>query len=199
MIITSFNLDTRSLIGIFFIKDTYALDISGQMKQGRLFCTATAVDSLVLLHCSIQHRLPHCLVRSYLSEHTCIYLVMHSSLLTCTCKKAHDHHKAGTQGVVSVFRSRMLEIHTTRSWDFMGLRLHMQMEQPSQRHLKFGDDVIVGVLDTGIYSFPCIAANPVFAGFYFPIETRNHFFSCTLLITTWKKWFPNIHPESCWR
>jgi len=93
----------------------------------------------------------------------------------------------------------MLEIHTTRSWDFMGLRLHMQMEQPSQRHLKFGDDVIVGVLDTGIYSCPCIAANPVFAGFYFPIETRNHFFSCTLLITTWKKWFPNIHPESCWR
>lgn len=159
------------------------------MKQGKLFCTATAVDSLVLLHCSIQHRLPHCLVRSYLSEHTCIYLVMHSSLLTCTCKKAHDHHKAGTEGVVSVFRSRMLEIHTTRSWDFMGLRLHKQMEQSSQRHLKFGDDVIVGVLDTGIYSCPC-------SGF----QKNESYFSCIMLIiTTWKKWFPNIHPESCWR
>lgn len=44
----------------------------------------------------------------------------------------------------------MLQLHTTRSWDFMGLRLHTQMEESSQMHLKFGDDVIVGILDTGI-------------------------------------------------
>ncbi|KAJ1298713.1 hypothetical protein BS78_01G474900 [Paspalum vaginatum] len=56
-----------------------------------------------------------------------------------------------TEGVISVFRSRILELHTTRSWDFMGLSLHMQMEQSSQMHLKFGDDVIVGVLDTGVW------------------------------------------------
>ncbi|CAN6285602.1 unnamed protein product [Urochloa humidicola] len=56
-----------------------------------------------------------------------------------------------TEGVISVFRSRILELHTTRSWDFMGLNLHTQMEQPSQMHLKFGDDVIVGVLDTGVW------------------------------------------------
>ncbi|XP_039779893.1 subtilisin-like protease SBT3.18 isoform X4 [Panicum virgatum] len=56
-----------------------------------------------------------------------------------------------TEGVISVFRSRILEVHTTRSWDFMGLNLHMQMEQSSQMHLKFGDDVIVGVLDTGVW------------------------------------------------
>ncbi|KAG2543340.1 hypothetical protein PVAP13_9NG740700 [Panicum virgatum] len=56
-----------------------------------------------------------------------------------------------TEGVISVFRSRILELHTTRSWDFMGLNLHMQMEQSSQMHLKFGDDVIVGVLDTGVW------------------------------------------------
>uniref|UniRef100_A0A453ITK2 Uncharacterized protein n=2 Tax=Aegilops tauschii subsp. strangulata TaxID=200361 RepID=A0A453ITK2_AEGTS len=44
----------------------------------------------------------------------------------------------------------MLQLHTTRSWDFMGLSLHSQMEQPSsQMHLKYGDDVIVGILDTG--------------------------------------------------
>ena len=49
----------------------------------------------------------------------------------------------------------------------MGLRLHMQMEQSSQRHLKFGDDVIVGVLDTGICSCPCSPAHPVFAVFLF--------------------------------
>ncbi|RLN39479.1 subtilisin-like protease SBT3.5 [Panicum miliaceum] len=56
-----------------------------------------------------------------------------------------------TEGVISVFRSRILELHTTRSWDFKGLNLHMQMEQSSQMHLKFGDDVIVGVLDTGVW------------------------------------------------
>lgn len=44
----------------------------------------------------------------------------------------------------------MLQLHTTRSWDFMGLSLHLKMEQPSsQMHLKYGDDVIVGILDTG--------------------------------------------------
>ncbi|PAN51489.1 hypothetical protein PAHAL_9G598100 [Panicum hallii] len=56
-----------------------------------------------------------------------------------------------TEGVISVFRSRTLELHTTRSWDFMGLNLHMQMEQSSQMHFKFGDDIIVGVLDTGVW------------------------------------------------
>ena len=47
----------------------------------------------------------------------------------------------------------MLQLHTTRSWDFMGLSLHLQMEQPSpDTHLKYGDDVIVGILDTGTCS-----------------------------------------------
>ncbi|KAI4992909.1 hypothetical protein ZWY2020_007222 [Hordeum vulgare] len=57
-----------------------------------------------------------------------------------------------TEEVISVFRSRMLQLHTTRSWDFMGLNLHLQMEQPSsQMHLKYGGDVIVGILDTGVW------------------------------------------------
>ncbi|XP_062209119.1 subtilisin-like protease SBT3.18 [Phragmites australis] len=56
-----------------------------------------------------------------------------------------------TEEVISVFRSRMLQLHTTRSWDFMGLNLHMPMEKSSQLHLKFGDDVIVGILDTGVW------------------------------------------------
>nr|AAN06844.1 Putative subtilase [Oryza sativa Japonica Group]ABF94083.1 Subtilisin N-terminal Region family protein [Oryza sativa Japonica Group] len=51
--------------------------------------------------------------------------------------------------VISIFRSRMLEIHTTRSWDFMGLSLHIQNEQSAGMQLKYGDDIIVGILDTG--------------------------------------------------
>ncbi|KAF0914603.1 hypothetical protein E2562_030674 [Oryza meyeriana var. granulata] len=53
--------------------------------------------------------------------------------------------------VISVFRSRMLEIHTTRSWDFMGLNLHIQMEQSARMQLNFGDNIIVGILDTGVW------------------------------------------------
>jgi hypothetical protein len=35
----------------------------------------------------------------------------------------------------------------------MGLSLHLQMERPStQMHLKYGDDIIVGILDTGTSS-----------------------------------------------
>uniref|UniRef100_A0A0D3FE18 Subtilisin-like protease n=1 Tax=Oryza barthii TaxID=65489 RepID=A0A0D3FE18_9ORYZ len=53
--------------------------------------------------------------------------------------------------VISIFRSRMLEIHTTRSWDFMGLSLHIQNEQSAGMQLKYGDDIIVGILDTGVW------------------------------------------------
>jgi hypothetical protein len=56
---------------------------------------------------------------------------------------------AEAEEVISIFRSRMLEIHTTRSWDFMGLSLHIQNEQSAGMQLKYGDDIIVGILDTG--------------------------------------------------
>ena len=62
-------------------------------------------------------------------------------------------------GVVSVFRSRMLELHTTRSWDFLGLTLPNSEATPFQ--LAYGVDVIVGIFDTGlpqaspIYVYSC--------------------------------------------
>uniref|UniRef100_J3LK71 Inhibitor I9 domain-containing protein n=1 Tax=Oryza brachyantha TaxID=4533 RepID=J3LK71_ORYBR len=59
--------------------------------------------------------------------------------------------KLSAEEVISVFRSRMLELHTTRSWDFMGLNLHIQMEQSAGMQLKFGDDIVVGILDTGVW------------------------------------------------
>ncbi|KAI4373722.1 hypothetical protein MLD38_011812 [Melastoma candidum] len=57
---------------------------------------------------------------------------------------------AEMEGVVSVFESRMLELHTTRSWDFMGLRLDHDAAVPNFPSI-YGDDVIVGILDTGIW------------------------------------------------
>ncbi|KAJ0265260.1 Subtilisin-like protease 4 [Hirschfeldia incana] len=46
--------------------------------------------------------------------------------------------------VLGVFKNRYRQLHTTKSWDFVGLPL------TAKRHLKAERDVIIGVLDTGI-------------------------------------------------
>uniref|UniRef100_A0A7N0TJC9 Uncharacterized protein n=1 Tax=Kalanchoe fedtschenkoi TaxID=63787 RepID=A0A7N0TJC9_KALFE len=57
---------------------------------------------------------------------------------------------AKMKGVISVFRSRSSKLHTTRSWDFMGLNLHKSYgATPTQ--LAYGSDVVVGVFDTGVW------------------------------------------------
>ena len=47
-------------------------------------------------------------------------------------------------GVVSVFPSEKKQLHTTRSWDFMGFF----QEAPRKR---LESDLIIGMLDTGIW------------------------------------------------
>ncbi|XP_028797592.1 cucumisin-like isoform X2 [Neltuma alba] len=47
-------------------------------------------------------------------------------------------------GVVSVFPNRKRQLHTTRSWDFIGLPLNAQRATTES-------DIIVGVLDSGIW------------------------------------------------
>ncbi|CAN6243872.1 unnamed protein product [Urochloa humidicola] len=59
---------------------------------------------------------------------------------------------ASLPGVVSVKPNTHYKIHTTRSWDFLGLGY----DQPSSssdllKKAKYGEDIIVGVLDTGIW------------------------------------------------
>ncbi|XP_043691561.1 subtilisin-like protease SBT3.18 [Telopea speciosissima] len=56
---------------------------------------------------------------------------------------------AKMEGVISVFRSKTLRLHTTRSWDFLGLTLDHSKGTPFQ--LTYGDDVVVGIFDTGIW------------------------------------------------
>ncbi|KAH9686066.1 subtilisin-like protease SBT4.4 [Citrus sinensis] len=62
--------------------------------------------------------------------------------------KLTDHERqklASMEGVVSVFPSRTLQLHTTRSWDFMGLN------QSITRKRSVESDIIVGVIDSGIW------------------------------------------------
>ncbi|CAM9003049.1 unnamed protein product [Rhodiola kirilowii] len=47
-------------------------------------------------------------------------------------------------GVVSVFPSEKKQLHTTRSWDFMGLT-------QSNKRSNLESDIIIGVLDTGVW------------------------------------------------
>ncbi|KAK7355304.1 hypothetical protein VNO80_14558 [Phaseolus coccineus] len=51
---------------------------------------------------------------------------------------------AGLDGVVSVFPNKKNELHTTRSWDFIGLS--QSVERTSTE-----SDIIVGVIDSGIW------------------------------------------------
>ncbi|CAK9187889.1 unnamed protein product [Ilex paraguariensis] len=52
---------------------------------------------------------------------------------------------AGMEGVVSVFPSRTPQLHTTRSWNFMGFTEDIKRNQAVE------SDVIIGVIDTGIW------------------------------------------------
>lgn len=57
---------------------------------------------------------------------------------------------AEMDGVISVFRSRMVELHTTRSWDFLGLNLASHNSEANPLQLAYGHDIIVAVLDSGL-------------------------------------------------
>lgn len=56
-----------------------------------------------------------------------------------------------------MFKSKTLHLHTTRSWDFLGLTLaNMATPTPnnniSDNNLPYiyGDDVVVGIIDSGL-------------------------------------------------
>ncbi|XVF78148.1 hypothetical protein PTKIN_Ptkin14bG0105900 [Pterospermum kingtungense] len=52
---------------------------------------------------------------------------------------------ASMKEVVSIFPNRILNLHTTRSWDFMGF------DNSVKRNLTVESNVIIGVIDTGIW------------------------------------------------
>jgi hypothetical protein len=55
---------------------------------------------------------------------------------------------AGHERVVSVFRDRTLQLHTTRSWDFLEVQSGLQSDHLGRRA---SGDVIIGVVDTGVW------------------------------------------------
>ncbi|WCJ32551.1 Subtilase family protein [Euphorbia peplus] len=54
--------------------------------------------------------------------------------------------------VISVFENKARELHTTRSWNFLGLERDFQIPASSiWTKAKFGEDVIIANLDTGVW------------------------------------------------
>ncbi|MBA0708128.1 hypothetical protein Golax_020113, partial [Gossypium laxum] len=72
---------------------------------------------------------------------------LNSSQATILAKK--KILRAGMDKVVSVFRSKTLKLHTTRSWDFLGLTLDETRVTPMES--TNGQDVVVGIFDTGVW------------------------------------------------
>ncbi|EFH45874.1 predicted protein [Arabidopsis lyrata subsp. lyrata] len=55
--------------------------------------------------------------------------------------------------VITVFKSKSLKLHTTRSWDFLGLAVDYPRRTPPPQ-LAYGSDIVVGIFDTGLLFFP---------------------------------------------
>lgn len=58
-------------------------------------------------------------------------------------------------GVVSVFPDEGAKLHTTRSWDFLGLEKDNFIPPDSAwKKARFGEDVIIANVDSGNFSYP---------------------------------------------
>nr|POE88667.1 subtilisin-like protease sbt4.15 [Quercus suber] len=83
--------------------------------------------------------------------------------------------------MVSVFPSKRRKLHTTRSWDFLG------MPQSVKRNHQIESNVIVGVLDTGIYidapSFDDKGFGPPPSKWKGTCQVRGNFTGCNNKVT----------------
>ncbi|PPD86550.1 hypothetical protein GOBAR_DD16504 [Gossypium barbadense] len=77
----------------------------------------------------------------------CFALQLHRSFNGFAAKMTKDEAEKLKEkdGVVSVFHSQKRQLHTSRSWDFMGFNRKVKRSV-------FEIDIIVGILDTGIWS-----------------------------------------------
>ncbi|WCJ34340.1 Subtilisin-like protease SBT4.15 [Euphorbia peplus] len=80
------------------------------------------------------------------------------------------------ENVVSVFENTMNQLHTTRSWDYLGLTHNVE-----RRH-KMESDVIIGMFDTGVYldgpSFSDRGIGPVPARWKGKCDSGSNFTGC---------------------
>ena len=57
--------------------------------------------------------------------------------------------------VISIFENKIIEVQTTRSWDFLGLEKGSDIPLNSLwKKARFGDGIIIGNMDTGRFHIP---------------------------------------------
>ncbi|KAJ0988185.1 hypothetical protein J5N97_006541 [Dioscorea zingiberensis] len=83
-----------------------------------------------------------------------------------TMEEAEANELSKHPSVVSVFPNRLHKLHTTHSWEFMGLEKSGQIPSDSLlKKARFGEDVIIGHLDTGVWpesrSFKDFGMDPI--------------------------------------
>ncbi|KAK9214561.1 hypothetical protein WN944_006554 [Citrus x changshan-huyou] len=106
------------------------------VKLSRIICLNSLLNSLLSISICESSPVENVLVRSYKRSFSGF-----AANLT-----DHEREKlASMEEVVSVFPSRTLQLHTTRSWDFMGFN------QSITRKRSVESDIIVGIIDTGIW------------------------------------------------
>jgi hypothetical protein len=76
-------------------------------------------------------------------------LVVYVSELTTSVFVAGFANSTEFPEVISVEPSKTYTIATTRSWDFLGLGHTNQMPNELLQRSKYGEDVIIGIVDTG--------------------------------------------------
>ncbi|XVF68657.1 hypothetical protein PTKIN_Ptkin11bG0019000 [Pterospermum kingtungense] len=106
----------------------------GSLPEGEYFTSSH--HSSMLQAISTQSSVENYLIRSY-----------RRSFNGFAAKLTNEEAKklASMKGVVSVFQSKVYHLQTTRSWDFMGLN------QTVKRNATVESNVIVGVIDSGIW------------------------------------------------
>lgn len=78
-----------------------------------------------------------------------IYSYKHGfSGFAATLTKSQAQQIAELPGVLDVLRNQRYQLHTTRSWDYLGVSLNSPNGLLHKTNM--GDDVIIGILDTGI-------------------------------------------------
>ena len=62
--------------------------------------------------------------------------------------------------VVRVVPSSLYKVHTTRSWDFLGLSSSPFESSNLLHRAQMGENVIIGVIDTGTHLYPTLKQPP---------------------------------------
>jgi hypothetical protein len=68
--------------------------------------------------------------------------------------------------VISMAPNRKFRTHTTRSWDFLGLNYDSKDNTLLQQG-NYGEDIIIGVIDSGYISISCNALNACICNSYY--------------------------------